>query len=321
MKRIRLRMAIAAIFTMPLAIYIIYDGLFLLKRSKTIMSTGTHSTVTEVLPFQGGISIEKKCKEMGLTSDHAKRAYHKIIVDHQYKVLYCEIPKVATTNWKRVFLMLSSKMSPSLKLNMKPGDIHHRYEKYTTFLSALQPVEIDEVLKTYYKFVFVREPFERLLSAYLNKLVASREGMFASFGRSIVKKYRNNSRNKDPHPSFSEFLEYVVKTNTLTLNEHWQLQEDLCQVCNIKYDLIGKYEELQTTAQAILDHIGAPSSVAFPQRSDWYRNEKTNNLLRHYYQDVPPSLLQQVWRKFYPDFQLFNYTVPSAITNPTKSWK
>ncbi|XP_046561095.1 carbohydrate sulfotransferase 14-like [Haliotis rubra] len=255
---------------------------------------------------------------MRLTSDRANRAYPRIIVDHRYKVLYCEIPKIATTNWKRVFLMLSSKMSPSLKLKMNGNDIHHKYEKYTTFLSALQPAEIDEVLRTYYKFVFVREPFERLLSAYRSKMAATNEGMFASIGRSIARKYRNNSHNKDPHPSFSEFLEYIVKTNTRTFNEHWQLQEDLCQVCNIKYDLIGKYEELQTTAQTILDHIGAPSNVTFPQRSDTYLTEKTNRLLRHYYQDIPPSLLEHVWRKYYPDFQLFNYTVPSAIASLTK---
>ncbi|XP_067685311.1 carbohydrate sulfotransferase 14-like [Haliotis asinina] len=262
--------------------------------------------------------IEKKCKEMELSSDTAKRVYRRIIVDHQYKVLYCEIPKVATTNWKRVFLMLSGKVNPSLVQNITSDDIHHKYEKNTTFLSSLQHEEIDEVLKTYYKFVFVREPFERLLSAYRDKLAATNEGMFASIGRNIVRKHRNNPLNRDPHPSFFEFLEYIVKTNTRTLNEHWQLQEELSQVCSIKYDLIGKYEELQTAAHAILDHIGAPSLVTFPQRSDSYHNERTNSLLRHYYQDIPPSLLEQVWWKFYPDFQLFNYTVPGAIANLTK---
>ncbi|XP_046341319.2 carbohydrate sulfotransferase 14-like [Haliotis rufescens] len=288
-----------------------------LRSTRTTFSSGGH--------FIGGSrqdSIEKICEEMGLTSDRATNAYKRIIVNHRYNVLYCESPKVATTSWKRVFLILSGKLNASTALKLSQYDVQHGYKKYLTYLSDLQPEDIDTVMKTYYKFVFVREPFERLISAYRDKLsVAASGGIFSAFGRRIVRKYRkiahDQGREKDPHPSFFEFLQYIVETKAEDLNEHWHLQEDLCQVCHIKYDLIGKYEELETATKIILEHIGAPSDVHL-QAS--YPHEKSSSLLRHHYQDIPPSFLEGVWRKYYPDLQLFNYTVPSAIRNLITVW-
>lgn len=50
--------------------------------------------------------------------------------------------------------------------------------------------ELDEALKNSLSFLIVREPFERLLSAYRDKLEGYRKKYYKILGEQIVKKFR-----------------------------------------------------------------------------------------------------------------------------------
>lgn len=52
------------------------------------------------------------------------------------------------------------------------------------------PPELDEALKNSLSFLIVREPFERLLSAYRDKLEGYRKKYYKILGEQIVKKFR-----------------------------------------------------------------------------------------------------------------------------------
>lgn len=54
--------------------------------------------------------------------------------------------------------------------------------------------ELSEALTNSLSFLIVREPFERLLSAYRNKLEGYRNKYYKLLGEQIVKKYRKGSR-------------------------------------------------------------------------------------------------------------------------------
>lgn len=55
--------------------------------------------------------------------------------------------------------------------------------------------ELSEALLNSISFLTVRDPFERLLSAYRNKLEGYRNKYYKILGRQIVQKYRENSTN------------------------------------------------------------------------------------------------------------------------------
>lgn len=54
--------------------------------------------------------------------------------------------------------------------------------------------ELQEVLPNSLSFLIVREPFQRLLSAYRNKLQGSRNKYYKVLGDEIIKKYRKETK-------------------------------------------------------------------------------------------------------------------------------
>lgn len=54
--------------------------------------------------------------------------------------------------------------------------------------------ELSEALANSLSFLIVREPFERLLSAYRNKLEGCRNEYYRLLGEQIVRKYRKHNR-------------------------------------------------------------------------------------------------------------------------------
>lgn len=98
----------------------------------------------------------------------------RIIVSERRKLLYCPIPKAANSNWKYLLRRLEGY-----------GDYANLSKLHTPALSGLRYLsdysagEAAALLgdPTYTKFVFVRDPYTRLLSAYMDK-IASTEGVF-----------------------------------------------------------------------------------------------------------------------------------------------
>ncbi|XP_067661500.1 carbohydrate sulfotransferase 11-like isoform X1 [Haliotis asinina] len=250
--------------------------------------------------------------------------FKHIIVNDKYKILYCSVPKVACTNWRRVMLILTGKMNTTDPMKIKASDVHGSYDDYLTYLSDLSIEDIKYRLKNYYKFVFTREPFERILSAYRNKFKGKNPFFHKRYGKNIVRKYRANSWNTNPDGkdvSFGEYVHYLTDyTRREPLNEHWEKMTELCHPCLINYDLVSSYDDLQEDSVRLLDKIGASKIVQFPKRSASYKHAETEELLRQFYSQIPPVLLDQLMEVYYSDFLMFRYKVPNSLRNLT-NWK
>ena len=91
-------------------------------------------------------------------------------------------------------------------------------EKAMRFLKRFSEQEQNVMLATYFKFTFVREPFERLLSSYKDKFVDIRSEdrhYRVRHGREILKNYRPNASRRSFEElddiRFTEFMEHLVK--------------------------------------------------------------------------------------------------------------
>lgn len=233
-----------------------------------------------------------------------------VLVNDQFGFLYCYVPKVACSNWKRVLKVLSGALD-NVKVSIK---MDHRSD--LVFLGSLKPAEIKYRLKHYFKFMFVREPMARLLSAYRNKF-GEIESYQRKYGVEIIKRYRKgfvrDSKTAGDDVTFDEFVRYLLDEDAERMNEHWMPMYNLCQPCAVSYDFIGSYENLERDAEYVLQRIKAPPSVHFPERQAWYK-PITAETLHYYLCSLPQRLLKELLPKYILDFSLFAYPLPNITT-------
>lgn len=270
--------------------------------------------LTEQEQIRRKTHINKLCNQLGYNvsiNNISTVLLDHLIVDDDHKLIYCYVPKVACTNWKRILLALRNGSKKNL-LTIT-GNETHSYEFLT--LQMYSKEEILKRLNGYLKFIFVRHPYERLLSAYRNKFEKIYSTYFWNrFGRKIIKRYRQNpektSLDKGHDVTFQEFLNYVgdldLTNNRISFNEHWRPMFDLCFPCSIKYDIIGKYRTLEDDADYTLWQAGL-SDIVFPQREASYRFQRSSDLMSTYYRNISQDTIEKLKQIYKYDFALFEY--------------
>uniref|UniRef100_A0A7N6FI03 Carbohydrate sulfotransferase n=1 Tax=Anabas testudineus TaxID=64144 RepID=A0A7N6FI03_ANATE len=205
--------------------------------------------------------------------DMSRKEFDNFIVDDNYGIIYCYIPKVACTNWKRVMFVLNQKKL-HLDLLSLPKDFIHETDKIT-LLSSFPRAEIKAKLKHYTKFLFVRDPFVRLISAYRDKFQGHNKYYYENFARNILRVYGNvpnppwsvdEAFLSDVRPSFHNFIQYLLdpQTEKKPFEAHWRQMHRLCRPCLIQYDFVGHQETLQEDAEALLRHLKLENDIKFP---------------------------------------------------------
>ena len=231
-----------------------------------------------------------------------------IIVNDEHKFLFCSVPKVACSNWKRVLMVLDGEATDSNAIRR----VNH---KGFTFLEDLPPLAIKRKLKEYHKFMFVREPLARLLSAYKDKFMLNNTSFHKSYGRKIVKKVRKNAHanSKGDDVTLKEFLQYIAESHVEDMNEHWMPFYELCQPCVVSYDFIGSFENLEADANQVLKKLNVDEQVSFPRQQKYYQEGGKGYAPKKITaKDVSSKLLTKVLRKYAKDYDMFSYPRPEV---------
>lgn len=240
-----------------------------------------------------------------------------LIVDDRHGVIYCYVPKVACTNWKRLMMVLTGRGKYSDPMEIPANEAHVSANLKT--LNQYSIPEINHRLKSYMKFLFVREPFERLVSAYRNKFTQKYNTSFHKrYGTKIIKRQRKNATQealrKGDDVKFEEFVAYLIDPHTQReepFNEHWQTVYSLCHPCHIHYDLVGKYETLEEDSNYVLQLAGVGSYLKFPTYAKSTRT--TDEMTTEFFQNISSEHQTQLYEVYKLDFLMFNYSVPSYL--------
>jgi len=87
-------------------------------------------------------------------------------------MFYClnmPVIQVASSSWRR---MLSTQAKGStFTLDIHSRRLYPYVDVLGTYMLIQSPVAKQQPLKKYFKFMFVRHPFDRLVSAYLDKFI------------------------------------------------------------------------------------------------------------------------------------------------------
>ena len=237
----------------------------------------------------------------------------KMVVNDRYKMLICLIPKAATTTWKRMFLMFDGVPQENVTELTKPA-VHRQKFKY---LFRYKESRWEHIKQNYHSFIFVRHPFERLLSTYRNKFLDPYNNIFREKYIPLIqqqlKKKANASRMSKAKKeiSFADFLSFVISRPHE--NEHWNPFQNLCSPCSMKYDYIGKMETLVEDSEEIMRRVGVGDKFSFLENSTDKYQKKTSDLMRKYYVPLKSELVQQVYTTYRDDFRAFGYEIPKYL--------
>ncbi|XP_024914429.1 carbohydrate sulfotransferase 12 isoform X2 [Cynoglossus semilaevis] len=263
------------------------------------------------------------------------RELDHLIVDDTNQIIYCYVPKVACTNWKRVMVVLSQALispssgKPYTDPEAIPPDLVHNATLYLTFAKfwrhygSLSRHLMALKLQHYTKFLFVRDPFVRLISAFRNKFGRPNEDFYKQFGSVMLRRYGNISESLPEKaaqafaagikPTFQQFVSYLLDPETEKeniFNEHWRQIYRLCHPCQVKYDFIGRLETLESDADHLLKLLDVDHLLHFPSGA---RNRTAASWERDWFSQIPLTMRRELYKLYQPDFELFGYPKPDSV--------
>lgn len=231
---------------------------------------------------------------------------NQLFVEHKHKFIYCEVPKVGCSNWKRTIFVLQSDLNAKAD-EIKHVDIHRTplIKRLVSYPPALQK----EFLSNYTKVMFTRHPLERLVSAYRDKLLHSEPYYSITVANEIRAMFRKN-KDSSEKVSFQEFVNFITAKPPQDLDIHWKPMFLLCDPCNIHYDILGKYETLGLDSEHVLKTIGAPENLKYPSLKTYSSEKRTDSdITLEYLRQLTSQQIEKIKKLYEMDFFLFNYTM------------
>ena len=235
-----------------------------------------------------------------------------LILNEEHKVVFCFMPKVRCTTMKRIFAVMGN-LYPSIgKVRMvEKAIVRFNDKKFTE-------EQRKYMLKDFYKFMIVRDLFERLVFAYQNKLQNRSLGLITGFPdirKAINDKY---SQNKKPvetgvSVSFIEHIRHLIDTPAWKLNDHWMPYENLCRPCDVKYDFIGSIDTLERDVTYVMRQIQANETKCDVKQAS-SRLAKTKLATASFFKKLPQKYFDQLLAIRKANFELFGYPLPKYQT-------
>ena len=244
-------------------------------------------------------------------------------------LLYCSIPKNACTSikaWLQELLGFPTDINPNIDPNITK-----------LLLSNYPDEDASEIMHSdnIFKFVIVRNPWNRVVSAFLNKFLSYQQHLYLymkdhenpcvaefhanyheQFVAQVVGTICKDEESKVRGISFRDFLEYVVATADSGLDPHWKPQHRFIEGVNIDY--VGKFESLEEDFKRIQEVAG--NSTKLPFKNITRYNPASDKLLidtpcseligktfnhHNFYDETTVELVNSRYQK---DIETFNYT-------------
>ena len=290
-----------------------------------------------------------------------------IMFDIRHGQAYCRQAKVGTTTLLQLFMYLSdivprykaffdktitSKSSEDLKLaahvlhELVPGKfkiqpdyflnlVENQSSGNKTFRQVYQGfMNENDILS----FSFVRHPFERLFSAYEDKILGNSEVITG-------KHFRNGIYNNSEIQKFSTFVDHVLQQyknsscynthNSICygVNIHWKPFNARCLYCEIPYDVIARLETFDEDIKYIIlkrnltswmnksgirlhknkdPELTLPDTANIQKSSEIRKVEKKRKIMK-YFHELTKQQIDDLYRMYFFDFHLFNYSAKEYL--------
>jgi len=154
--------------------------------------------------------------------------------------------------------------------------------------------------------IVVRNPFDRLVSCYNDKVVNAEWSWNKIY---TMKKFLRGETKLRKKLEFSEFVKYITERYFKDRDRHYARYHEMCFPCSIDYDFVIKLETLATDLPILLEKMSLNKSVIrelAAKNNHRSPSSFTRNLPE--YKNVSLELTKKLYGLYELDFELFGYT-------------
>lgn len=216
-----------------------------------------------------------------------------ISLKHGY--VYVETPKVACSTIKLTLQRLE--LGDRDFHHEQSADIHKR--QFSPLIGPSQVGDLEKFLSRtdLLIFCFVRNPYTRFLSCYLDKIAGN-----ATQKAQILRQLGYAPSSLQMDISFEQFVSAVEAQPISVMDSHWRVQYYQTFQDTLSFGFVGRFE----TFDADFRHVGSLISPDFQRyytTEDRHRTSANVNLARYY----SGELQRRVYEIYRQDFEAFGY--------------
>lgn len=213
-----------------------------------------------------------------------RRVNYLTHISEKSRCVFVEVPKAGCSVVKRVL-----QYSEVGGRGIDPGASVHDRSLSPLAAPISGGFDLHEVFgepTPYFRFSFVRNPYSRALSCYLEKIAGEqwlRDLRLPDLGFA-----------PDAEVSFVDFLRRVRAQEPADMDIHWAPQHHLLSLAKVKYDFLGRFESFQPDLQRVIEHLGLdiPAETLARRTSHVTR---AGERLDDYYEEESVGLVQQIY--------------------------
>jgi hypothetical protein len=218
-----------------------------------------------------------------------KIANRLVNLSRRHRLLYVAVPKSACS----ILLGTLQWLEVDGEERLLPADPHNRL--LSPLVSPFADIKLFEEgmnSNSFLRFSFVRNPFARALSCYLDKVR----------GRSATKRVYLPKLGAAPSEtiSFADFLRRIARQPRGMMDVHWAPQAFLLSPASVTYHFVGRVERLETDLARLLSRRG----LEVPSARDIGHATGASRLLHDYYGAEEIALVREIYAE---DFAAFGY--------------
>lgn len=207
------------------------------------------------------------------------------VISHKHKFIAILTPKVARSSLLHVFTKSHADVFFAEKLEMSTSNMFSKTEY------------VD-----YFKFAFVRSPWERVLSCWKSKVSKPHNDNVLR----LLEPYDG----LEPEMSFDDFVKWLLTDAARddVADRHWASQYLLVgsDGINIELDFIGRYESLQKDFNFICNKIGVPN-VQLPMLNSSLKLAKKEYSKKNVADFYTSELIDIIGQRYKEDIKLFGF--------------
>ncbi len=183
-----------------------------------------------------------------LLGEQPSRMDPRMIFSSDRTLLYVSVPKTGCTTIKTIVAASVGFVEPGVLSRFADGGIHPALLGRNERWSGLTAAERGDLLfgQTVFRFTSVRNPYERLVSCYLDKMVEGRP-----------KYHLRDLLLQKGEVTMASFLRFVADQPPLERDVHCRAMVDLCYTGHFGYSEIVRYESFEDDLRRVMQSLNA----------------------------------------------------------------